>query len=172
MAMLRIGGITWLHGCLRLTSQTAMPACSRDSGEDGGCPSQMACDDEFWLRLGSVHPVSLALSSWAWSCPEDSRASCHWASQDPMFLFTCATQLLSAAGHSSQRSAMLLLRHAASLAAEVTWTGRRSHEEHLPCLRPASLTTRKIDPRQAHGTFYMFPLLLGLRGSYFGNPKP
>ena len=108
MAMLRIGGIAWLHGCLRLTSDAAMPACSRDSGEDGGCPSQMACDDEFWLRLGSVHPMSLALSSWASACPEDSRASCRWASQDPAFLFSCAAQVLSAPGHSSQRSAMLL----------------------------------------------------------------
>ncbi|CAE7782015.1 Ogfod3, partial [Symbiodinium sp. KB8] len=108
-------------------------------------PHKLECDDQFWQVLDAIHPLSLALSSWASSCEEEVREECQEKSQEAAFLFACAKAALALKIPLHQRSALLLLRQAAGLAADSTWTGHRSHEEVLPCLHPATEASRSID---------------------------
>ena len=144
-----------LSGCFQNLALAGPQACEKNlQDQDGACSApakdtgsfeELSCSEEFWLHLDAIQPVSAALSSWTSKCSAEDADSCRSASQDAAFLFACAGQVLSVQGHSRQRSALLLLRHAASLAADATWAGGRSHDEELPCLQPAQGTSRKFD---------------------------
>ena len=136
MAVALASHILSLGGFLRLAFSSAPRPCPADSTPDGACmasdvstpkllPHKLECDDHFWQVLDTIHPLSSALSSWASSCEEEVREDCHGKSQEAAFLFACAKEVLAPESPPHQRSALLLLRHAAGLAADSTWTGHR-----------------------------------------------
>mmetsp|Transcript_108308 Transcript_108308/g.316841 ORF Transcript_108308/g.316841 Transcript_108308/m.316841 type:complete len:425 (-) Transcript_108308:68-1342(-) len=122
---------------LKASGQVPLAACSADTGL---CTTGRAetCEDVRLLRLlGSERAdIREVLASWLAGCTAEELESCERKLQSASWLFRCARQGLLAEEQRWQRSSLLLLRHAAQLAASTAWKQPRAVEERVPCRKP------------------------------------